>query len=147
MSTVKGTMHQNWAQDVLRCHLCETPGPTMFCDICHIHLCKECVEKHLSDLSKEHKVVPVKKRGSTPCYRYPKCPKHPSKQCELFCEPCDIPICIHCISSGEHLGHKKVDILKTFKAKKEAIQRDITELEESIYPKYQDFASNLRSKS
>nr|XP_034313242.1 uncharacterized protein LOC117684594 [Crassostrea gigas] len=128
------------AQDVLRCRLCETPGPPMYCDICHIHLCKACVGEHLSDESTEHKVLPFEQRGSTP--NYPKCPKHSTKQCELHCEQCDIPICALCIS-GQHLGHKPVDIVKHIERKKEFSQREIQELEKFIYPKYKQIASNI----
>nr|XP_034313274.1 tripartite motif-containing protein 45-like [Crassostrea gigas] len=131
---------RTWAQDVLRCRLCETPGPPLYCDICHIHLCKACVGEHLLDDSKEHKVVPFKKRGSTP--NYPKCPKHSTKQCELHCEQCDIPICTLCIS-GEHLGHTPVDIVKHIESKKELLQREMQELQKSISPKYQQIASNI----
>ncbi|XP_065928092.1 E3 ubiquitin-protein ligase TRIM71-like [Magallana gigas] len=129
---------RTWAQDVLRCHLCETPGPPMYCDICHIHLCVACVGKHLLDESKEHKVVPFKKRGLNP-----KCSKHSTQLCDLHCEHCDIPICLECVSSNEHLGHKQVGNLKILDTKREALKKDLQELENTIYPKYQEIASNI----
>lgn len=125
-------------QDVARCGLCENPVPTMYCDICKLNLCKPCVGEHLSEESTDHKIVPFKKRGST-LY----CTKHSTKLCELLCEQCDISICVHCISSGEHLGHKQVDIVKYVESKGEALQIDLKELENSIYPKYQEIACNI----
>lgn len=51
-------------QDVIRCELCETPAPPLFCEICHIHLCKACIGEHLLDESKFHIVIQIKHRQS-----------------------------------------------------------------------------------
>lgn len=128
------------AQEVLRCHLCEIPIPLYNCENCYINLCKTCAGEHLLDETKEHRVLSIKQR-STP--NYPKCSQHATKICELHCDQCDIPICVHCVSSGEHLGHRAVDILKNFERVKEKLKNDLQELEESIYPKYQEIASNI----
>ncbi|XP_065937055.1 tripartite motif-containing protein 2-like [Magallana gigas] len=123
-------------QDVLRCHLCETPGPPMYCVICNKYLCKACEGEHISDLSKDHKVVTFEKRGYTP-----KCQQHSSEICELYCEQCGVPICATCASSEEHNDHKFIEITKTMDNKKEIIQTNLRELEKSIYLKYQEIAS------
>nr|XP_022304497.1 tripartite motif-containing protein 3-like isoform X1 [Crassostrea virginica]XP_022304498.1 tripartite motif-containing protein 3-like isoform X1 [Crassostrea virginica] len=129
------------AQDIVRCDLCETPVPPMCCDICHINLCKSCVGEHLSDRSKEHKVVPFEERGST--INYPKCRKHPPKTCEVHCKHCNIPICASCVSSGDHDQHKKIDILKILTKKKELIEKDLQELKKLIRSKFQQAASKI----
>nr|XP_034332928.1 E3 ubiquitin-protein ligase TRIM71-like isoform X1 [Crassostrea gigas] len=129
---------RTWAQDVLRCHLCETPVPPLYCDICHIHLCKTCVGEHILDESTDHKVVPFKKRGLNP-----KCSKHSTQICDLHCEQCNIPICVECVSSNEHLGHKQVGILKILDTNREVLKKDLQELENSIYTNYQKIASNI----
>ena len=92
------------AQDITRCDLCDATVPPMHCDICHINLCKDCVVDHLSDESKDHKVVSFNKRGST--VNYPKCHKHSLKICELHCRHCFVPICIFCVSSGEDFSRR-----------------------------------------
>ena len=129
------------AQDIVRCDLCETPVPSMCCNICHINICKVCVGEHLSDRSKEHKVVPFEERGST--INYPKCQKQPPKICELHCSHCNIPICLSCVSSGDHEHHKKVDILKILTKKRELIEKDLQELKNFICPKFQQAASKF----
>ncbi|XP_034317876.2 tripartite motif-containing protein 2-like [Magallana gigas] len=125
------------AQDVLRCQCCDTSVPPLYCGICHIHLCKACVGDHLLDESSEHKVVPFDKRGLTT-----KCQKHSTKVCELYCEECDISICATCASS-EHKCHAFTEILKYFQNKKDAIQKDLEELQKFINPKYQEIASHI----
>ncbi|XP_078340203.1 uncharacterized protein LOC111107938 [Crassostrea virginica] len=125
-------------QDVIRCDLCETPVPPKHCELCHIHLCEACVGKHLSDQSKDHYIVPFKLRGSIP-----KCPNHSTKTCTIFCKDCNVSICKICSSFGEHAEHKTEDLLKAMAEKEELIRKDLQELENSIYPKYQEAATNI----
>nr|XP_022305049.1 tripartite motif-containing protein 3-like [Crassostrea virginica] len=132
------------AQDVVRCALCRDAAAPLYCNVCHTHLCGDCVAKHFSDKSKVHNVVPLEQFLST--LNYPKCPTHPTKQCELHCEQCDIPICISCISSGKHIGHKQLEIFADFESKKEVLRRDLQELEKSIFPKYQESAVIIKTQ-
>lgn len=132
---------RNSAQDVIRCDLCETPVPPLYCEICHINLCKVCVGEHLLDESKLHIVVPFKHRQSTPSY--PKCQEHATKLCELHCEQCDIPVCVQCVSSKKHKAHDVEDILSYLESRSKALQADLEELGKFIYPKYQEMASSF----
>lgn len=129
-------------QDVIRCYICEAPTPLMYCDICRIGLCKACVAEHLSDESKEHRVVLFKRRGSIA--NYPSCNEHPTKNCELFCEQCDVPICVHCVASQVHKGHDFLQHIETNMSKVKVIQKDLRELEKMIYPKYQEIAADIQ---
>lgn len=134
---------QNSLQDVIRCAMCETPVPPLYCEVCHINLCKTCAGEHLLDESKCHIVVPIKYRKFIPKFRYPKCKIHTKKRCNLQCEQCDIPVCVRCVSSQRHGTHQLEDISKFFERKNEALQEDLEELGKCIYPLYQEIASSL----
>ena len=125
-------------QDVIRCDLCETPVPSKHCELCHTHLCEACVRKHSSDQSKDHYIVPFEQRGSIP-----ECQFHLKKLCIILCKECNVPICKLCSSWGEHVEHKKENILNVMTEKKELIRKDLNELEKSIYPKYKEAATNV----
>ena len=84
------------------------------------------------------KITPFQQRGSIP-----KCPYHSAKQCIKLCKDCNVYICTTCSSFGEHVKHKKEDILKAMAEKKEFIRKDLQELEELIYLRYQEVATNI----
>ncbi|XP_062580732.1 E3 ubiquitin-protein ligase TRIM71-like [Saccostrea cucullata] len=132
------------AQDVMRCDLCETAVVQMHCDTCLVNLCKACIGEHMiSDQTKKHEIVTFQSRKST--LLYPRCKVHADNSCEFHCKECDIPICSACIVSKKHKDHD-VQLLKDILAKKKAaIQIEINELDESIYPTYQDIASDVQN--
>ncbi|XP_062599405.1 tripartite motif-containing protein 3-like [Saccostrea cucullata] len=133
------------AQDVIRCDLCETAVVQMHCDTCLVNLCKACVGEHIStDESKDHKVVKFQSRKSTPLY--PGCTTHEKQQSVMYCKQCDIPVCISCIESNEHLGHELSKILRVLDEKKERITKERNELNGTIYPTYQDIASDVQNR-
>ncbi|XP_061168258.1 uncharacterized protein LOC133177186 [Saccostrea echinata] len=133
------------AQDVMRCDLCETAVVQMHCDTCLVNLCTACVGKHMiSDESKDHRVVKFQSRKSTPLY--PGCKTHIKERCEMYCNQCDIPVCNICIASDQHLTHKFLTILQILDEKKNKIIKEQTELKKTIYPTYQDIASDVQNR-
>ena len=44
---------------------------------------------------------------------------------------------------GEHVEHKKKNIVNVMTEKKELIRKDLNELEKSIYPRYKEAATNI----
>ncbi|XP_061194646.1 E3 ubiquitin-protein ligase TRIM71-like [Saccostrea echinata] len=130
------------AQDVMRCDLCETAVVQMHCDTCFVNLCKACVGEHFSaDFSKPHTIVDFKARKST--LIYPKCRSHDVETCEMYCNQCDIPVCNTCIASDQHLGHNFLKTLEVLSKRREKIMMEHTELNETIYPAYQDIACDV----
>ena len=134
---------QDCGQDIVRCTLCKDAVAPMYCEVCHIDLCKDCVVEHLSDTDGFHKVVSLKQFLLTLRYNSV-CPNHPTKQCEQYCEECNVPVCGICVSSGDHDQHKKEDILKILTTKKALIQKDLLEFKKSIYSTYQEAAANMQ---
>ncbi|XP_062612215.1 E3 ubiquitin-protein ligase TRIM45-like [Saccostrea cucullata] len=135
------------AQDVMLCDLCETAVVQMHCDTCLVNLCKACVGEHIStDESKDHKVVKFDSRKSTLLFPGCESHSHDEERCEMYCNQCDIPVCNTCIASDHHLGHKYSKILQILDEKRNKIMKDVTELNETIYPTYHDIASDVQNR-
>ncbi|XP_062579544.1 E3 ubiquitin/ISG15 ligase TRIM25-like [Saccostrea cucullata] len=133
------------AQDVIRCDLCETAVVQMHCDTCLVNLCKACVGEHISTgETKDHKVVKFQERKSTPLY--PICKTHNKEECEMFCKQCDIPVCISCVALNRHFGHELSKVLQVLDEKKNKIIEERNESNETIYPTYQDIASDVQNR-
>lgn len=65
------------------------------------------------------------------------------RQCQLYCEDCDVPTCILCIASQRHKAHDVVQLQDIFDVQKDKLKRDLQELRFSIYFKYQKYASEI----
>lgn len=68
-------------KDVVCCALCQTPETPIYCDICHMNLCKDYILKHVSDSSKVPNLVAFKQYCATLNHRM--CLNHPTNQCDL----------------------------------------------------------------
>ncbi|XP_062580604.1 uncharacterized protein LOC134242518 [Saccostrea cucullata] len=132
------------AQDVTRCSLCEKSAIDMYCDVCHVSLCKPCTAEHISDEYDKHKVVPFEQRNSN--LIYPKCATHQSKTCEFQCKECDIFVCSLCMASEIHRGHKFSILTEIYNLKKKAIKRDTEELKRIVSPKYEEIVTDIETE-
>eukprot|EP00105_Crassostrea_gigas_P036142 XP_019920290.1 PREDICTED: uncharacterized protein LOC105321943 [Crassostrea gigas] len=131
------------ANSPIHCDLCNAPNPPLHCEECQCNVCLACVGKHLSDLSKDHKVVPYQKQGSIP--KYLKCQSHPIERCELHCQRCDLPVCNTCLLSNSHKSHTLTELMEVIRSKKEVIEKDFEEIKQIIYPKYEEILMQLKT--
>lgn len=116
-------------QDVVRCPHCQIAAHHMYCDSCHLYICKSCVDNHLSDSSKEHKLVPYERKRLRS-----KCEKHYNMQCDYRCEKCNTSLCELCISSEEHKHHNIIanDWIISLKREEDVMQTNVHESEENL---------------
>ncbi|XP_062598394.1 tripartite motif-containing protein 2-like [Saccostrea cucullata] len=132
------------AQDVIRCDICETAEVQMYCDFCHVKLCKPCIGEHIADEYEKHKIVLFQKKKST--LIYPKCATHPTKTCDLQCKECDIHVCPSCFTSSQHKGHSFLELSEIYNSKKKDIAKDTEELQHIISPTYEEITNDLETQ-
>ncbi|XP_062584466.1 uncharacterized protein LOC134246161 [Saccostrea cucullata] len=133
------------AQDVIRCEVCETTEAQHYCDRCQVRLCKGCLADHISsDESKDHTISKFQAKTGNPSS--PVCASHDNEPCHMFCEECNIPMCLKCIASNTHIGHKLSILKDVFYERKETIQRDKDELEQLNSPTYDEIATSIEQR-
>ena len=126
------------AQDILRCDFCQEDDVVgeLYCKTCTMHLCSDCVSKHIgtSTISCFHDIAKYK---SSKDFIRPICEAHADEKCEIFCKECNIPFCSQCLSEGSHKHHDITGICGTYAMLKDKIMKDTKYLEENMVPEFE----------
>lgn len=141
----KNMAQPNTAQDVMRCDLCETVIAQMYCEFCHVKLCKGCIGEHVSsDLTKPHTLTGFYERRSSPVL--PKCSLHNKKTCEIHCKECDSPLCADCVIFHQQRTHEFQNIMDIYKSKQKEIEKNLEYLENTLCLKCEKIASEVKTE-
>lgn len=80
-------------------------------------MCAECRENHIHDLDTiDHNVVIYREKIYQNPTGHEVCPKHPDNDYEMYCEPCELPVCFYC---AEHRRHKWRNIQRVYQIKRQ----------------------------
>ena len=64
------------------------------------------------------------------------CTEHKDQPLTLFCVPCDVTVCGHCIGIGKHMGHKPIVLAKDkVDEKKKEVLGKVEEVEKEFLPR------------
>ncbi|XP_062616521.1 uncharacterized protein LOC134278216 [Saccostrea cucullata] len=135
------------AQHFLECGIedCER-NCEFYCNPCHQRLCKQCRDKHLkSPENKNHEVVLYQQRKRQ--LPVEKCKIHPTKDVDMLCEECQVPLCSKCATMGDHERHKFVDLEAVYAEKFALFQQEISKIHEYFLPTSQDLQKEIKKDS
>ncbi|XP_078312670.1 uncharacterized protein LOC144619166 [Crassostrea virginica] len=99
---------------------CQKNGQ-FYCNACYRPLCEQCRNEHVKNPdTKFHEIVLYRHRKQQ--LPVEKCKLHPTRNVDIFCKECKIPLCSKCSTMEEHQGHK-FDDLEEIYAEKYALQQ------------------------
>ncbi|XP_062607254.1 tripartite motif-containing protein 2-like [Saccostrea cucullata] len=134
----------NTAQHFVECGVedCER-NCEFYCNICHQKMCKQCRNQHLkiSD-NKNHEVVLYQQRKRQ--LPVEKCKIHPTKDIDIFCEECSVPLCSKCSTMQDHRGHQFIDLEIIHTEKFEICQRELSKIHNYFVPTSQDLQREVQ---
>ena len=129
-STTMASNVTTQGQEAVLCDLCQSPV-SFFCRRCGVNLCDFCVPYHLRVSSQTGHDVVDKQDDNDKCF----CESHPKHECFAFCETCDLPICLLCVSikhkshNLSELAEKIIELLKSIGQENNRLQSSRHELE------------------
>ncbi|XP_062597761.1 tripartite motif-containing protein 2-like [Saccostrea cucullata] len=135
------------AQHFLECGIedCER-NCEFYCNPCHQRLCKQCSEEHLkSPESKNHEVVLYQQRRRQ--LPVEKCNIHPTKDVDMFCEDCQLPLCSKCATQSNHRGHIFTDLETIYSEKFADFQEEIFVIQNYFIRTSQDLQREIKKDS
>ncbi|XP_062608575.1 uncharacterized protein LOC134270350 [Saccostrea cucullata] len=132
------------AQHFLECEIenCEK-NCEFYCNSCHQQMCKSCRDQHLKIPENiNHEVVIYQQRRRQPPMK--KCKIHPTKDIDILCEECNIPICSKCSTMQEHRGHHFIDLETIYTEKFALCQKELSKIHTYFVPASQDLQREVR---
>ncbi|KAM3862195.1 E3 ubiquitin-protein ligase TRIM45 [Diretmus argenteus] len=95
------------ADGPLGCDLCGDGEAERRCEVCCVNLCEFCCQAHRRQKrTASHSVQCLQELKSQGRLSRPVlCSLHPGQEFRLFCEPCDLPVCLECAATL-HRDHR-----------------------------------------
>ncbi|XP_065939428.1 tripartite motif-containing protein 3 [Magallana gigas] len=125
------------AQHYFVCGTEDCKNCQFYCNDCHQPMCEQCRDEHQKNKkTKNHEVVHYKQRKRL--IPVEKCKIHPTKDIDLLCEQCQIPLCSKCTATKEHRGHVFTDLEIVFAEKVSQYQEEIDKIRNYFEPVSQD---------
>ncbi|XP_005745321.1 tripartite motif-containing protein 45 [Pundamilia nyererei] len=91
----------------LGCDLCGEGGAGSRCEVCSVNLCEFCCQAHRRQKrTASHSIQALEELKA--CGRLVRpvlCTLHPGQELRLFCQPCDLPVCLECAATL-HRDHR-----------------------------------------
>ncbi|XP_078310172.1 uncharacterized protein LOC111136995 isoform X1 [Crassostrea virginica] len=121
---------------------CQKNGQ-FYCNDCHRPLCEQCREEHLkSPKTKTHEIVLNRHRKQQ--LPVEKCELHPTRNVDMFCTECNIPLCLKC-SIKEHKGHEYEDLEEIYAEKYAAWQSEFSKIQKYSLPTTEELKSDIEN--
>ncbi|XP_022296229.2 uncharacterized protein LOC111106014 [Crassostrea virginica] len=120
---------------------CQKNGQ-FYCNACHRPLCEQCKDKHQkSPNTQNHEIVLYRHRK----HQLPVelCQDHPTRNKELFCRECSIPLCSKCSIMKEHKGHDIDDLEEIYTGKYAVWQGEFSKIQKYFLPTTNDLKSDI----
>ncbi|XP_034329810.2 E3 ubiquitin-protein ligase TRIM71 [Magallana gigas] len=117
-----------------------------YCNDCHQPMCDQCRDEHQrSPKTKNHEVVLFMQRK----LRLPveKCRDHPTREIDIFCDICNIPLCSKCSTMSDHKGHSFTDLETIYTEKAAACREEIPKIQEYFMPTAKELQKDIETEA
>lgn len=113
-----------------------------YCNPCYKPMCEECRDKHQkTPETKYHEVVPYRDRRQK--LPVEKCKDHPSKDIDIICENCQVPLCSKC-AIRNHWGHKLDDLETVYSDRFTIFVNKICDIHQCLLPISQNMQKDIK---
>ncbi|XP_062576221.1 uncharacterized protein LOC134281288 [Saccostrea cucullata] len=129
-------------QHYIECEMCDE-NCLYHCNSCYVRLCEKCRDNHkINPYTKAHDIsrynprilaIPLKK-----------CPRHRTKDLDMHCKECQIPLCSNCAIAPDHHGHTFEDLEEIYSKHFEAFKIDLCKIYEYFLPASNDVLDDIQ---